>query len=178
VIAFLRFLGLMNAAVWFGAAVFFAFGADPAASSPQMRDLIGTNNFPYFSLAIAHVIATRYFALFSFCSALALLYLIAEWLYFGKYPPKRWLAFIFCLVLAGSVRGYWIEPMVKGLHDVQHGRQAGLEPRELAARSLKTWHAVARSLDFLLAAGLAVYVWRVGNPPDSTRFVSATKFRS
>ena len=154
----------MNAAVWFGAAVFFTFSAEPASLSSEMRDLIGTNNFAYFSVAIGDIISRRFFHLYTFCSGIALLYLIAEWLYLGKYPPKQWLVFLFSLILLGSVRGYWIEATLRGLHDVQHARQTRAEEREIAARAFNTWSFIAKSFDLALVGGLAFYLWRVGNP--------------
>jgi hypothetical protein len=178
VIAFLRFLGLMNAAVWFGAAVFFTFAAEPAALSPDMKDLIGTNNFPYFSVAIGDIIARRFVHLYTFCSVIALLYLVAEWLYLGKYPTRRWLLFIFSLILLGLLRGYWLQPTLRGLHDLQHARQGRVEERETAARAFHTWSYIAKSFDLALVGGLAFYVWRVGNRADPMRFIGASKFRS
>lgn len=168
----------MNAAVWFGATVFFALSLEPAASSQQMRELIGGNNFPYYSPAIGNLFATRFFHLYLICSVLAFVYLIAEWLYFGKYPPRYWLAFVLALVFLGLARGYWLQPTLKKLHDVRHGRASAVEQRESAARAYQTWAAVAKTIDLALAAGLAVYVWRVGNPADPMRFLSANKFRS
>ena len=177
VIGLLRFVGLMNAAVWFGAAVFFIFGADPATSSEQMRDLIGSNNFPYFSEAISSLIARRFFHLYAVCSVIALVYLMAEWLYFGKYPPKWWLSLICVLVVVGLLRGFWIEPSLRNLHEIQFNRQTRVEQRDLAARARTTWKILAHSLDVLLTSGLALYAWRVANPGDAMRFVSASKFR-
>ena len=37
----LRFIGVMNAALWFGAALFFTFAIAPAFSSPEMKRLLG-----------------------------------------------------------------------------------------------------------------------------------------
>jgi hypothetical protein len=168
----------MNAAVWFGAAVFFTLGAHPALFSLSLESLIGTNNFPYFSFAISDLVATRFFWLYAVCAVVAVLYLVAEWLYFGKYPPRWWLIFICALVLLGFFRGFWVEPALRNLHEVQYGRQSRPEERQIAARAFKTWNSIARSLDLLFVVSLGFYVWRVGNPSDPMRFVSASKFRS
>jgi hypothetical protein len=168
----------MNAAVWFGAAAFYVLGAGPALRSSGLRDLIGTNNLPYFSFAIQHLVAVSFFHLYLACSIVALLYLMAEWLYFGKYPPKSWLVFICCLVLLGGFRGFWVQPSLQSLHQAQHGRQTAAPERQVAARAFETWSSVARYLDLVLVASLAFYVWRTANPSDPMRFVSATKFRS
>jgi len=115
----------MNAAVWFGATVFFVFSVQPAADSEQMRRLIGAGNFPYYSEAIGNLFALRYFHLYSACSVVALLYLIAEWLYFGKYPPRRWLLLVLGLILLGLTRGYWLQTALNKLHDAEYGRTTG-----------------------------------------------------
>ena len=83
-IGFLRFVGVLNAAVWFGSAIFFTFGAGLAPFSPEMRKLLGDNNFPYFSGAIAQVFIARYFHFHLACAAVAVVHLLAEWLYLGK----------------------------------------------------------------------------------------------
>ena len=178
VIGFLRFVGLMNAAVWFGAAVFYCLGAGPALNSGTLRDLIGTNNYPYFSFAIRDLVTTSFFHLHLACSAIALLYLMAEWLYFGKYPPKKWLAFIACIIFLGAVRGFWLQPRLRELHQAEHARQTRTEERQLATRAFGTWVAIAGYFDLVLAASLGFYTFRIANPSDPMRFVSATKFRS
>jgi len=177
VIGFLRFVGLMNAAVWFGAAVLFVFGVEPAATSEQMRALIGAANFPYYGEAIRSLEAVSYFRIYLTCSVIALIYLIAEWLYFGKYPPRRWLILVLSLILLGFIRGYWLEPALSKLHRLEYGRATPVEQREVAARAFRNWKMIARSIDVLLAVGLGFYVWRVANPAEPMRFVSA-KFRS
>ena len=60
-IGFLRFVGLLNAADGFGAAVFYAFIAGPAFASPEMGGLLTPANFPFYSVAIAQIVASRYF---------------------------------------------------------------------------------------------------------------------
>ncbi len=168
----------MNAAIWFGAAVFFVLGADRAASSVQMRELIGTNNFPYFSEAIANIFARRFFVLYACCSAVALLYLLAEWLYFGKYPAKKWVTFVLVLVFVGMVRGYGLQPTLRKLHDLEYGRNSTPVQRETAGRSFKTYATISHSIDIILAAALGIYLWKLGNPSDSMRFLGPAKFRS
>ena len=40
-IGLLRFVGILNAAVWFGTAIFFSFGAGLVPFSPEMKTLLG-----------------------------------------------------------------------------------------------------------------------------------------
>ncbi len=57
VIGFLRFIGLTNAAVWFGAAVFFTFVGGPAFFSPEMKHLLP----PPYNGAAAELMIARVF---------------------------------------------------------------------------------------------------------------------
>jgi hypothetical protein len=173
VIGFLRFVGVLNAAAWFGAALLFVFGADPATSSPPMQDLLGPKNYPYFSVAIGQILATRYFYLYLICSLVALLHLLAEWLYFGKYPHRLWLALVLGLCLFGLVQGYWLQPRLGRWHQLAYTHP---QQREAADRAFRLWHNVSVTGNFLALGGLAVYLWRVANPAGTTRFVSSAKF--
>jgi hypothetical protein len=177
VIGLLRFLGLVNAAVWFGAAFFFVFAADPATTgSEAMRQLLGERSFPYFSLAISQVIGARFFAWFLVCALLAMVHMGAEWLYFGKYPRRFWLLLIFGLFLGGLTQSYGLQPKIKRLLLVEHGPNTPADQRDSAARAVRLWRAVSTSLNVVLLGGLAIYLWRVANPPDEMRFVGASGF--
>jgi len=174
----LRFIGILNAAVWFGAAVFFTFGTGRAPFSPEMKALLGANNYPYFSGAIAQIFIERYFRLQCICGLIAWLHLLAELLYLGKAPEKLRIGLLIGLCLAALVGGDWLQPKLKSLHAVKYAVNQRIEVREKAGRSFRAWHGASAVLNLLLVAGLASYVWRVSNPSDEMRFVSAVKFRS
>jgi len=176
VIGFLRFVGVLNAAVWFGAAVFFTFGTGLAPFSPEMRNLLGPNNFPYFSGAIAQILIARYFYFQVGCAIVAVLHLFAEWLYLGKYPQKLQVALWIALASAALVGGYWLQPRLKALHATKYGVNTRPQIREAADRSFRAWHGVSQVVNLLMVGGLAVYLWRAANPSDPTRFVRAVKF--
>ena len=84
----LRLAGLLNAAVWFGGAMFFTWVAAPAVFSPEMKDLLGPKNYPYYSGAVAQIVVARYFVLQYVCGAIALLHLFFEWMFLGKAVQK------------------------------------------------------------------------------------------
>ncbi len=173
-IGLLRFVGLVNAAVWLGATVFFLLGAQPAAVSTEMQNLLGPKSYPFFSIALAQLLASRYFHLCLACSIVALLHLMAEWLYLGRYPHRFWLVLIFGLCLAAMLQSYWIQPRVREWHRLQFTHP---EQRENAQRGYRTWQTMAQCLNYLVLGGLIVYLWRVANPAEPTRFLSA-KLRS
>jgi hypothetical protein len=138
-----------------------------------MKLLSGPASFPYFSEAVSQVIADRFFGLFLICALLAMLHTGAEWLYFGKYPRRLWLILIFGLFLGGLAQVYGVQPKLKQLLLLEHGRANRPELREAAGRSFRAWHVVSTGVNIILLGGLAVYLWRVANPPDEMRFVGA-----
>jgi len=178
VIGILRFVGLMNAAVWFGATVFFTIGAWPAFFSQEMRHLLGENNYPYFSEAIAQIVITSYAHLHLVCSIVALLHAAAEWLYLGRNLPKFGWGLLLTLFFCGLVTGYGLQPKIKELHTRKFARNYAPEVRKAAAESLPLWRGMAQTINIAMIAGLAVYVWRVAHPVTTAKFVAPIKFQS
>jgi hypothetical protein len=177
VIGVLRFVGLMNAAVWLGSAVFFTVGAGPAVFSQDMKDLLGANNYPYFSGAIAQVIMARYFHLQLVCGIVALLHALAEWLYLGRPPRKFGLGLLVGLIALGLVGGFWLQPKIKELHTAKYAVNIPSAVQAAKAKSLRVWHGATQTANLLVLAGLAVYLWRVAHPISTTRFVMPVKFQ-
>ncbi len=169
-------MGILNAAAWFGAAVFFTFGAGLAPFSQEMKTLLGPNNYPYYSGAIAQIFIARYFHFQLVCALVAALHLLAEWLYLGKYPRKLQAGLLVALCAAALAGGCWLQPRMKAWHAVQHDMSARPEIRAAANRSFRAWHGAAQVVNLLLVGGLAAYLWRAANPSEPTRFVSALKF--
>ena len=176
VIGFLRFVGILNAAVWFGTAIFFTFGTGLAPFSAEMRNLLGPSNFPYFSGAIAQILIARYFTFQVGCVVVAVLHLFAEWLYLGKYPQKLQMALLIALAAVVLLGGYGLQPKLKALHATKYSVNTRPQIREAAGKSFRTWHGVSQVVNLLMVGGLAIYLWRATNPSDPTRFVSAAKF--
>ncbi len=173
----LRFAGILIVSVWLGAVVFFLAGAGPATHSGDMERLLGARNYPYYSAAIAQIIGERLFYVGSACSAAAILHVVATWLYLGRVPSKVWLSLLAVSVLLNVAQGAVVQPKVKGLHLATHAVNVPPPARRQAAENLRTWSRTEVGLNLVLVLGLAAYLWRVANPADPTRFVSAAKFR-
>lgn len=163
----------MNAAVWFGAAVFYVIGAGPAIHSDDMRQLLTPKNFPFYSGAIEHLVASRWIHLQTACALVAVLHVVAEWLYLGRIPPRLWRGWLLGLCAVTLVCGYIIEPRAHHLHRLQFSTNAAHREE---ARSAPVWHGAFRWTGLLLAAGVAAYLWQVSNPPDKMKFVGTGHF--
>ncbi len=174
-IGFLRFVGLLNAAVWFGAAVFLTFGAEPAIFSQDTQGLL-LKSHAYLSVLLAQIVRTRFFYLSLACAAVALLHLLAEWLYLGRPPRKFLLGLLAALVGLALCGGWGLQPALKKLHTARTLAPQPAE-RQAAQASFHRWQTVAQALDLLTLGGLAVYLWRLANPPDTLRFVNPAQLR-
>ena len=177
-IGFLRFVGILNAGVWLGAALFFTFGVGPAVFSQEIKNLLGVktdDSFRYFSGGIAQILVSRYFYWQLACGSMALLHLLAERLYSGRSPRRFSLSLLFGLCAVALLASCWLQPKLKELHTIRY-TNASPEKRQAAAQSFAAWHSAAQVANLFMIAGLATYLWRLANPPDPTRFVSTAKF--
>jgi hypothetical protein len=166
VITFLRCLGILNAAAWFGSAIFLTFGVAPAVFSEDMKQLLEVNFYPYYSGAIAQIVFDHYFLLQLIFCVLALFHVLGERLYFSR-PPEAWrsvlLAFLILLTLLG---GFIVRPRLERLHRIRYSPKATPEMRETARQSFGTWHGVSQIANVFMLLGLGIYVCRVGQRAD------------
>ena len=152
--------------------------AGPGLFSADMQRLLGPKFYPYFSDAIAQIIVARYFRLQIICGIIAIFHLFAEQLYFGRAPQKRWLSLLLALLALSLLGGCFVQPKLKVWHDQRYNANATPQVREMASRSFQLWHGISQAANVLMLTGLGFYLVRVGNPPDSTRFIGSGKFRS
>jgi hypothetical protein len=171
VIGFLRFIGLVNAAIWLGTSVFFSFGAGRAVFSSDMRTLLGENNFPFFSGAIAYIILQSYFHFSVICGVIALLHLGAEKLYLGRHRSSFTVYLLVSLVAVTLAGGLLLQPKLHDLHDKMHSQRVSPEDRAAATHTFRVWHGFSMIVNLFVIGGIVIYTWRVNNPPDPTRFV-------
>ncbi len=174
VLAILRFAGILNASIWFGAAVFFTLSVGPAFFSDAMVQLLGKPR----AGAAAQIVLSRYFTLHLCCGLLAIAHLTTEWLYSGK-PVERWLmSIVTASMVLGLVGGSWLLPKMKALHLTKYDARSTPAMRETASRAFGAWHGLSQVLNLVALISISGYLWRVVNPPDAPWFVSANKFRS
>ena len=173
----LRFIGLVNAAIWLGGTVFFVLFAEPAIFSRDMQSLLEAKNFPYFSGAIDQIIAANYYHFNLICAVIALLQLLAEWLYLGRPARKVSFGLLVGLLVLGLVGDDVVLSKLKAFHKARYQLNVQPAEREAAARSFNAWRIADRLLDLCMIGGLIVFVWRAANPTDTLRFVGSVKFR-
>jgi hypothetical protein len=167
---FLRFVRIVNAAVWCGASVFLVVGL-PGLFSPQLEGLLTK---PYVGFA-AEAVLRRYFILYYCCGAVALLCLAGEWVYSGK-GSRLDLALLGSLMALGLAFGLGLQPRLHDWHYLKYfGRTAGQQAE--AARLFGLWHGLSQMMNLFVIAALIFYLWRTSRPAESPRFGGFSKIR-
>lgn len=173
-VGLLRFIGLVNAAVWFGALVFFTLAVGPAFFSEQMLGLLGRPH----SGAAAQIVLSRYFNLQIWCAGIALAHLIVEWLYTARPFQRYILLLLMVLFTLGLLGGFVIQPKMKELHLRMYAVESSETVRKSAGRSFGLLHGTSMVLNLFVISGVLVYLWHVAKPANTTRFASVTRFRT
>ena len=155
-IGFLRFVGVVNAAVWFGSAIFFTIVAGPAFFSDEMVQLIR----PPYNGAAAQILIKRFFYLHYWCGGIAVLHLILERLYTGRTFERFTTGILIGVIGLSLMGGLLMQPRMKTLHYVKY-RGATAEQREEAAKSFAVLHGLSQTMNLFMTAGLLFYLWRV-----------------
>lgn len=175
----LRVIGTFNAAIWLGSALFFTFGIAPAIFSPEMKEVFAPPNASlgdYYLGVIAQHLIRRYFAVNLICGIIALAHFFAEMIYSGR-PFRRFTFGLIILILGlGLVSQKIFAPKIKEVHQLKYRSSTEVQ-RSAAAKQLSRLHAVSMTGNLISLIGLVIYTWRVTNPSDQMRFLSAHKFR-
>jgi hypothetical protein len=172
---FLRFVGVVNAAIWLGAGIFVLF-VFPAVFSPEMHQLFGDEKtFKYYSGAVAMVLFKRFFALQYVCGTIALLHLIAEKLYLGRPFPRLGMAVVLVVFGLGLAGGVWLRPRMEGLRNTMYSATASQPQKDVAEQSFKRWHVISNLSMLVMIGGLLVHVVRVTRQEDTSRYVNFSK---
>jgi Domain of unknown function (DUF4149) len=171
VISLLRFVGILNAAVWCGSAIFLTVGL-PAVFSPELKRLLTAPGVGF----AAQAIIARFFLLQYCCGAIALAHLLGEWMYCGR-PVRRFnLTLVLALLALALAGGLWAQPKMRTLHEIKY---FGKSPQQQAqaAKEFAAWHATSESFNLLVITGLIIYLWRVSAPSESQRLSGFSKIR-
>jgi Domain of unknown function (DUF4149) len=182
VILVIRFIGVLNAAIWLGASVFFLYAAGGTFFSPEVKAM---PVHPFWVGVLAQRLIEKLFLLHITCSAVALVHMLAEWVYLGRALHRFILGLLGGLFLIGLIGELVMLPKMKELHHRYYSMNADYKAVRIpdaerieAHQSFKRWHGVAMGGNLVVLCALVFYFWRVTYPADNLRFVGATKFRS
>jgi hypothetical protein len=177
VLAVLRIIGIFNAAIWLGSALFFTFGVVPGVFSPEMKQVFApvTPLGNYYLGLIAQHLMDRYFTVNLICGIIALAHFFAEMVYAGKSFRRFTFGLIIVMLGVGLIGGKVFAPKIKDVHLIKYRGPVDERPR--ASQQFSRLHAVSYTGNIISLIALLIYTWQVTNPTEQTRFVSAQKFR-
>ena len=171
---------MTNAAIWLGSAIFFTFVVAPAIFySPEMKELFGPV-FREYAGAVAQVMLQYFFRLQYVCAGIAVVHLVAEYLYTRQAVERLRLHLLGWVILLGLAGGIFLQPHLKQLHRTRSAATATPAQKEVAGKSFARWHGVSQVANLIAMAGLLGYFWRLTNPPSPTaapRIFSENKFK-
>ncbi len=170
----LRFVGIVNAAIWLGSAVFLTFVVGPAVFSPTMLELLSR----YHAGRVAQILLGRYFILLHLCSAIAVMHLVADWLYAGRNPRRFGLWLLAILVGLGLVGGFWFQPKLKELSNIRYATTSTPAQQEAATKSFGMWHGISQVVNVMMLGGVLVYFWRLVNTEVPAKFGRTPRLHS
>jgi hypothetical protein len=179
---FLRFIGVVNTAIWLGAGIFFAAVVLPAVFSPAMnrevfQQPVDSPFYSYYPGGVAVVLFRRFFVLQYICGFIGLLHLCAEKLYLGRAFPRLGTSIVVGALGLSLVGGIWLQPRMEKLRNTMyHGQNE--DQKEKARHSFGMWHGISQFANLIVMAGLLIHINRVSRPPNETiRYGTFTKFR-
>ncbi len=172
-LAFLRFIGIINAAIWFGALIFFTAVVGPAFFSDDMTKLLGK----IYSGAAAQIVLDRYFLFQTWSLAIALVHLFVEWLYTGR-PWNRIALTLLAIFLGLNIFATrYAVPRMKHLHLVMYAVQSTPAERAQAKKTFGTMHGISQILNIVVIAGALYNLWQITQGSSAVRFGAGSKFR-
>lgn len=162
----IRFVGVLNGAVWFGALIFFTVAAGPAFFSAEMASFLPK---PHASRA-AEVIIGRLFQLQQWCAAIALLHLLVEYLYSGKRAPRFVLVLLVSALVLSALGGHWLLPKMHELLVVKYSATTTELEQAAAGSAFGMWHGISWIMNLLMIGMLTYYLWQLTHPTRGVRF--------
>ncbi len=157
----IRFVGIMNAAVWFGSVVFFTIAAGPAFFSAEMATVLPR---PHAG-RVAEIIISRLATVQIWCAAIALLHLLAEHLFSGKRVERLTLGGLAGLLVVNLAVKFWLLPTMHRLQIIRYAESSTPEEKAAAISQFGLWHGLSSAGNLVVIACLACYLWVLMRPP-------------
>ncbi len=176
VLSFIKFSGVIVAAIWFGGTVFFTFFAAPAFFTPEMKQLLP----PPYNGEVAQMLLQRYYLLHYIVGVVALVHLGFEWIYTGRTVQRLTLGLVSGTLLLALFGGLWMHPKLEKLHQIKYSEQYRIsvtpEARKIAIEGFKIWHGISQLMNLMLLGALGGYLWQMMNPKEGPKYLGGGKF--
>jgi hypothetical protein len=164
-------VGIVNAALWFGASVFFAGVVLPGVFSGDTHKLFGEETaYRYYAGGVAMALFQRFFVLQYVCGLVALAHLCAEKLYLGRAFPRLTTGIVAGALGLSLIGGLWVQPHLREFRQTMYAPTASAEQKAAAEHSFGVLHGVSELANLVMLAGLLVYLVNVSRQEESARY--------
>lgn len=174
-------MGLVNAALWLGASVFFTLAVGTAFFSEKGLAVFGGPQNAaaarYYAGAMAQVVLERYFLMQQICGAIALVHISISWIYTGRPLHRTIISLVLAAFLIGCLEAHWVQPKLHGLHRTMYGfDRVTVAQANQARKSFGLWHGFSQILNLVAVISITGYFWRLNRVESGPRFTTQTKF--
>ena len=167
----IQLIGILNAAIWLGGAVFFTFIAGPAFFSPDLEPILPK---PENGIAARYLIGK--FAAFQIaCASIAVINLIVGCNWKAYSNPKPQALILAAIILLTGAGMFFLTPKMDALHQLKYadyfGLQATDEKKDAASRAFGQMHGLLQVGNLLVLVGLLlnfVLCWKTASEPRQT----------
>ena len=168
---FLRFVGIVNAAIWFGGGLIFTLIILPGVFSQDVHTLFGEEEkYKYYAGGVAMVLFGRFFVLQYICGVIALLHLFAEKLYLGRAISALSLAIVVGALFISLIGGGVVQPHLRDFRQTMYSLKASADEKAFATHSFGVWHGLSEAANLFMLAGLLAHLMRVSRPEEPGRY--------
>jgi hypothetical protein len=162
----IRFVGVLNAAIWLGATLFFTVAGGPVFFSDAMAAFLPR---PHRARA-AELMIEQLFVFQQVCGGIALVLLLAEYRRNARLLRKAATAVVAALFALSLLGGFWLQPHMHGLQQVRYSSRATATERQSAERQFGLLHGLSQVMNLFVLAALGFHLWYVSRPPETPRF--------
>lgn len=168
----IRFVGIVNAAIWLGAVVFFTIAAGPAFFSAEMATVLPR---PHAG-RVAEIIIGRLATVQIWCVVIALLHLLVEHLFSGRRVEQMTLGGLLAMLGINVLVKLWLLPKMHLLQMIRYSESVTPEQKNAAISDFGLWHGLSSLGNLFVIAWLGFYLWTLTRPPQlSGRFAPALR---
>jgi len=173
VLPFLRIIGIANAALWFGASLFFLICIRSVFQSEQLTQLV-----PHpFSEASMHVLLAKYLVLLMLCAFVAIVQHCAEQWYAGRPIFRLRLGILLTLVVITFILKWVIFPSMTQQHIRAYRPTASQQDLQEGARAYRLWKTGFHFVHLFVVLGSFSQLWQVTRNQSSYRELGMHQFR-
>ena len=156
----LRFIGLLNAAIWAGASIYFSFILAPTFDGGVLEEKLG-----FLTKVIQLKLSKTYLTTHQVCAVVAIVHFLSEWLYSAKPLMKRGLYLSIALFTLALSAGQFIQPKMEKTYVVKfHAERDQSEDAEAAGRLFRFWNGTFKALNLALLGGVVFHFWLLSKP--------------